>query len=224
VQSLICQGAQDTPLNLSLAFRCAALEIIMSYCLNYSPSAITYAGFRYPLISLERAIPFNWVMKYIPAFRFLMDPPRILARLLPRSIRTISEFRRQIALHLDEILASPDRLYDGNERETIYHFLIAHDVESRHKPLSREELYHETLTLLMAGSDTVGNTCTVGFFHVLNNPKIHRQLVHELHHAWPDPDANMSASALEKLPYLVRYFLSLNEHTHESNYFYSRPP
>lgn len=57
--------------------------------------------------------------------------------------------------------------------------------------------------MVSAGSDTVGNTATVGTFHILNNEKILEALVRELEQAWPDVSINMNYERLEKLPYLV---------------------
>jgi len=54
-----------------------------------------------------------------------------------------------------------------------------------------------------AGSDNVGNVCTVGTFYLLSSPRAQAALLRELVEAWPDKDSAMSYEALEKLPYLT---------------------
>ena len=57
-----------------------------------------------------------------------------------------------------------------------------------------------------AGSDTVGNTCTVATYHILSNKHVHQKLMSVLREAWADRDAPASYEILEKLPYLVSRF------------------
>jgi cytochrome P450 len=166
-------------------------------------------GFQYPfLVSMERTFRISWLFKYLPAILpYLMDAPSYIVVLLPRSIRDIFDFRYQIASKLEEILEKPDILHNS-KRQTVYHHLIAGNIGDRgYRELTREELLHETHTLLGAGSDTVGNACTVGFFHVLNNPEVHHRLLNELDSAWSSKETDMPTSALEKMPYLVALLL-----------------
>jgi hypothetical protein len=54
-----------------------------------------------------------------------------------------------------------------------------------------------------AGSDTVGNVCTVGTYHVLSDSRVQTTLVKELEAVWPDRDTGVGYEILEKLPFLV---------------------
>jgi cytochrome P450 len=205
VQSLISQGANNTPVNLYLAFRCTTLEIIMAYCLNQSPGAIKTPGFRHHfLISAQRWVSMNWIFKYLPAIRpLLMNPPRYIVNLLPASARGVFDFLHQIDLQLDEILANPEILQREDQRKTVFSHLLELGGSGADRALTRVELLQEAHALLLAGSDTVGHTCYVGFFHVLKTPGVIRRLVDEINHAWPDKDLGVPSSTLEKLPYLV---------------------
>ncbi|KAJ3559955.1 hypothetical protein NP233_g11133 [Leucocoprinus birnbaumii] len=69
--------------------------------------------------------------------------------------------------------------------------------------LSRDYLLDEGLYMRFAGSDTVGNTCTVALFYILNSPDVQKALLHELMEAWPDKEMNVGYEKLEKLPYLT---------------------
>ena len=63
-----------------------------------------------------------------------------------------------------------------------------------------------------AGSDTVGNTCTVATYHILSNKRVYDTLTAALKLAWPDKDVPVRYETLEKLPYLVsfvQFFLSI---------------
>ena len=185
-----------------MAFRCASLEIITSYCLDRSFNSLDVPKFEHPfLISLQRAIPFFWVLKYVPFLNsVLVNPPEWIYSigLLDRGI---FNFRRLVADDIDRILAKPDVLHES-EQETIYHHLLAVS-QTEDGLIAREDLFQEVLAATLAGSDTVGNTCTTGFFHILSNPEVLRKLVAELDHAWPDMNSQLDFQTKEKLPYLV---------------------
>ncbi|EEB99583.1 hypothetical protein MPER_00713, partial [Moniliophthora perniciosa FA553] len=72
-----------------------------------------------------------------------------------------------------------------------------------HVPLTRKDLIDEALTLVGAGTDTVGTTSTVGIFYVLQAPAITKKLKDELRSAWPDVESPVGLVVLEKLPYLT---------------------
>lgn len=74
-------------------------------------------------------------------------------------------------------------------------------------PLSRAYLLDEGLYMRFAGSDTVGNVCTVALYYILTNPHVHQTLLGELMEIWPDKDLLVGYEKLEKLPYLVSYSL-----------------
>jgi len=64
-------------------------------------------------------------------------------------------------------------------------------------------MFQEALALLFAGSDTVGNTTSVGVFHVLYHQDVLNKLKAELVAIWPDPETRIDYTTLEKLPYLT---------------------
>ncbi|KAJ6543688.1 cytochrome P450, partial [Mycena sp. CBHHK59/15] len=68
---------------------------------------------------------------------------------------------------------------------------------------SKKSLIDESLTLLGAGSETVGNVVTTGVFHILSNKQIRGKLIMELEQSWPNLSSRMSYQMLEKLPYLT---------------------
>lgn len=51
----------------------------------------------------------------------------------------------------------------------------------------------------------MGNTLSVGTFHILSNPEIYKSFMNELLANWQKLDEPLAYEELEKLPYLVRY-------------------
>jgi cytochrome P450 len=111
--------------------------------------------------------------------------------------------RKQMGDQIDDILVNPASLEDA-DHEIIYHHLLKPQPGKGWNPMfPRNTLLDEALTLRFAGSDTVGNTCTVGTFYVLRDQHVYTKLINELDVFWPDRDSTMSYETLEKLPYLV---------------------
>lgn len=69
--------------------------------------------------------------------------------------------------------------------------------------LSRDYLLDEGLYMRFAGSDTVGNACTVALYHILDDPHVQKTLLQELMEVWPDKGLGVGYEKLEKLPYLT---------------------
>ncbi len=71
---------------------------------------------------------------------------------------------------------------------------------------SLEELSADAVFLLIAGTDTTAHNLIVATYSTLINPPILASLRAELRKAMPDKDSLLDWAALEKLPYLVRFF------------------
>ena len=59
------------------------------------------------------------------------------------------------------------------------------------------------MAIVGAGTDTVASAMVMSTCHVLENPEMHARLTEELQAAYPDPNAEMKWTDLEKLPYLT---------------------
>lgn len=90
---------------------------------------------------------------------------------------------------------------------TICHRLLHPSVIHYYDLRSTQYLLDEALSFLQAGSDTVGNTCTVGTFYVLNDKLVLSNLIEELQSIWPDQDETVELATLQTLPYLVIHLL-----------------
>lgn len=153
---------------------------------------------------MESSIEFLWNLTYVPILhRLLPHIPESLAVWLNPGTKGFLDIRAAMSTQIDKLLADPG-LLDLADQEIIYHHLLAPKPEKGPLEIpSKKSLLEEALNLLFAGSDTVGNACTVGTFHVLNDERVYNSLVRELDAAWPDKDSKMGYEGLEKLPYLV---------------------
>jgi cytochrome P450 len=198
-------GSEGKVIDMSMAIRCTTLEIVTSYSLDRTLGAIDYPDFQHPfIIGLHSTMSVIWVLKYLPWLTpIVTNPSDWVASKLPH-LRSIFEFRHDVRKDIDEILDNPDILQNA-EHPTVYqHLLAAPEARKDKRDLTRDEMFHEAINLLCAGTDTVGNTTTVGCFHVLNNKSVLERLTSELRTAWPDPNTHVGYATLEKLPYLVR--------------------
>jgi len=191
--------------NLDLAFRSTSLEIITSYCFAKSSNALDSENFEHAILTaMDQTLPMIWVFKHFPLIKkLLLGVPECFASVLKPSTKGILEQRKQMGSQIDEILKDPSSLQNADHETIYHHFLTPQPDNQRLPPVTREWLLDEGLYMRFAGSDTVGNTCTVATYHILSNKHVHRKLMSVLREAWPDRDAPASYETLEKLPYLV---------------------
>jgi hypothetical protein len=177
------------------------MEVITTYCFAQSFEAIDFPNFQHPMIiSLDSSGFMIFLMQHFPfVIPFILGIPRWLARLISPDSLEMQFFLKTLEAQIDKILANPTML-ESEEHPTVYHHLIGADVEVK---VSKKALQDESAVLLAAGTDTVGNACMIGTFHLLSNRPLKDKLVSELRAAWPDLDSPLSLEKLEKLPYLV---------------------
>lgn len=192
---------------MHMAFRSTTIDIITAYCFANSFDALDASEFQHPiLVGLQTGITSSWILKYLPwMLSALENAPNWVIDCLPHEHQFFRDLRNYASGQIDGFLEDPVSL-DRADQITIFHQLLTPDTKSGQIP-SRRSLAGETMALLAAGHDTVGGACTVGTYHVLSNPVVHRRLKEELSQAWPDEDSPMPYQALEKLPYLVRFIL-----------------
>ncbi|KAJ7076208.1 cytochrome P450 [Mycena belliarum] len=193
----------NSPCNIFMAVRSTTLDIIASYCFAQSFDTMDHPEFRHPiLLAILSGISVIWTLKYFPFLYYLSEraPGWLMHRISPVS-KGYTELFAFLSRHLDSILADPTKL-DVADHETIFHHLL-HPSTKQHNIPSRKSLLDESLTLLGAGSETVGNVVTTGVFHVFRNKHISNRLMMELDAAWPDRSHSVGFQSLEKLPYLT---------------------
>ncbi|EDR13906.1 uncharacterized protein LACBIDRAFT_244728 [Laccaria bicolor S238N-H82] len=188
-----------------VSFRSTSLEIITSYCFGQSSNALDSCDFQNGILTaMDQTLPMIWVFKHFPLIKhLLLGVPESFASVLKPSTTGILEQRRQMGAQIDAILKDPSSLKHA-DHETIYHYFLTPQPENqRLPPITREWLLDEGLYMRFAGSDTVGNTCTVATYHILANKDVRDRLAQEVKEAWPERDAPASYETLERLPYLT---------------------
>ncbi|KAF8966429.1 cytochrome P450 [Flammula alnicola] len=212
ISRLAAYQPRRTAADLHLALRSVTLDIITSYCFGQSFSALNHPGFSHPVaISMDATLHLCWVFKHVPILRKLVDHcPKWIGLALMPGTKGYYDQADQLGAQIDEILQNSGILQNA-EHDTMYSYFITKQGDSKeglpkmseNKEKVRTWLLHEGLNLRFAGSETVGNACTIASFFVLRDPRIKATLVKELEEAWPDVDVPLGYEALEKLPYLT---------------------
>lgn len=117
----------------------------------------------------------------------LTNPPAAVAR------TQFAAYGRQI----DKILNHKDEA----KHPTVFHSL-RDDPGLPASEKSRPRLVAEAASLVGAGTLTTAHTLSIGSFHIMSNPAIHKSLMAELESAMPDPAQCPGLQTLEQLPYL----------------------
>ncbi|ESK87846.1 benzoate 4-monooxygenase cytochrome p450 [Moniliophthora roreri MCA 2997] len=196
------------PVNLSYAFKCTSLDLITEYSFAQCFHALQAPDFRDPtLCAIHDSLPDFWKMRHFPILLKAAEVmPEWFTLSLNPSAKPALDLRRNLSTQVDKLLENKEAL-NAVDHETIYHHMLGpaenDAAASRHVPLTRQDLVDEAMTLVGAGSDTVGLTSTVGTFYVLQNPAIAQKLKDELKSVWPDVESPVGLTVLEKLPYLT---------------------
>ncbi|KAF9057730.1 cytochrome P450 [Panaeolus papilionaceus] len=184
---------QKYPTDMFFASRSAALDIVTHYFFGLCINSLEYPGFSAPvLLDIQNALPLLWVLKTFPWIMYLLmrlptwTPGRLYAQFL--SFLRLQSF-------ISDFLEKASAPKGSQPQSTLC------DIFSTTNDLSHS-LLDEALSIVQAGSDTVGNTCTLGVYHVLRQETIRNQLVAELIAAYPDNDQPLDLRVLQSLPYL----------------------
>ncbi|KAL4265469.1 cytochrome P450 family protein [Pleurotus pulmonarius] len=191
-------------IDLHRACRCATLEIILSYCFAGEYDILGAPDFAHPLIiAVENVMPLALVFKHFPfAYDALLWLDSQFKRFRQDSFGP-GELMESLSQQIDELLVHPE-LLQQQDHDTIYHHLLTPNPTKGQLAIpSKKSLLEEAMNLVAAGSDTVGNTSTVGTYYILSNPDVFVKLSNELKQHWPDPTIPLKYETLEKLPYLT---------------------
>lgn len=154
--------------------------MIPSFCFGKGFGAMESEGFACPLLmTIQASTPLLFLIKSFPWIpRVLSFSPYFVSSCFPWHIDLQPTVRQQIKDLVDFATETP-AVADEGRMPCVYHHPLSMHQSSVFLDVG-QSLLEEALSLLQAGSDTVGNTCTVGAFHVLHNPTTHRKPVQEL--------------------------------------------
>jgi len=199
----------NEPVNMHMAYRSATLDIIMEYLFARCYDAISARHFRNStIVSLQESLSTLFVLKHFPlVFTILKILPDWLVNKLDSSAKGFIRIVHTCETHANEVLSNPEEKLHNASHEIVYHHLVTPDPAKRSEMPTKKRLSNEASSLLNAGSDTVGGTCTTGTFYVLNDERILRRLRTELDEARKERGMGVKESlgfeVLEKLPYLT---------------------
>jgi cytochrome P450 len=198
-------NSPDSSVDMAPAYRSLTTDVITSYSFAENTNTLDVPNFVHPIIQdVEETFQMWWISRHFPFVTSLMDifPSKFMAWLLPK-FRGFLEAKDLLESQVNKIIENPESL-SSVDHETIYHVLLEPKLSTQER-LTRTALLHEAWLLLQAGSDTVGNTATIGTFYGLKDKRIRAKLIEELSEAWPDKESPMSYVVLEKLPYLTAF-------------------
>jgi hypothetical protein len=201
---------QGSPVNLHMAYLSTSMEVITTYCFARSYNVVTAPDFQHPILSalVSTGRIFNFVQHFPFMDKFVFNMPPWLARILSPESLAYGGFIGALASQIDELLDNPAVL-EKSEHEIIYHHLLTPPPGKDSGIPSKASLLDEASVMAAAGTDTVGNACTIGTFYILSDATVRGKLIQELRNSWPDSDEPMGYEKLEKLPYLVSGSYSL---------------
>ena len=208
VDQLVCKLANRgcVPSNMFLAYRAATLDIITEYLFGHCQNNVNYPDFKAPLlIDIQTSVPMLWLLKSFPFIVSVLPlVPHWLAPNIHDQFRAFCSVQTFLVSCLDRSNKEA-KAYDGLDHWTICHRLFDPSFCTPQLTFTNLAWLDEALSLIQAGSDTVGNTCTVGTFFVLNEKRILSRLTEELCSVWPEGDDCIDVAVLQTLPYLVSF-------------------
>lgn len=185
------------------------MDTITSFCFAKSVDALAEPDFRAPIIeAMEASLPAFVLFKHFSIIRRAVFgmPPWLSVLVSPQTAGLI-RLQQVLGAQVTDVVKNPESL-QGAPHRIIYHELLNPEA-SKGLPLpSAGSLYEEAQALMFGGSDTTGNTLMLGTFHLLESPGLLERMKEELLRAWPALDKPPRFEDLEKLPFLVRSFLS----------------
>ncbi|KAK9343599.1 cytochrome P450 [Lipomyces starkeyi] len=178
---LTARDATGKSSDLFFAFRCFTMDTITAFCFAKSIDTMDAPEFKAPIVeAMEAANPTFVLFKHFALFRKLIFslPPSLAMKFSPETAGL-------------------------TQHPIIYSRLLDPAVQNGHRVPVPGSLYEEGQALMFAGTDTVGNTLMVGFFHILDQPALQVRLREEIRQAWPELSQPPDVQMLEKLPLLT---------------------
>ncbi|KAL0570421.1 hypothetical protein V5O48_011535 [Marasmius crinis-equi] len=193
------------PADLFYAYRATTMDIIMFYLFAQEFGALDYPGFAHPLlIGLDEILRASWVKYHFRPLGVLMQmfPESIVRKLNPMLVPILDK-RNDIARRIDELTLedSGDKGAGRAEgRKAIFDVWLDRSTGKNPWIVPKSQIMDECASMQFAGSDTVGNACMIGTFHLLKNKMVLAKLRRELDGLTQE---QMTYETLEKLPYLT---------------------
>ncbi|KAF9260619.1 cytochrome P450 [Marasmius fiardii PR-910] len=205
-RKLSSYAASDCPVNMTFAYRATTLDVITSYLFAQEINTLDYPDFQHPMLStISKLLQNIWFSKYFPIPTPEQLPEFLVRHFLPMALPVLDQQKR-LSQQLEKLANEPPSTDKLGHRVIFDAFLDEKSDGRTSWVIPRAQLLDEALGLQIAGSDTVANTCMIGTYHVLSNPKVLSTLRRELDEFWSsvlDDELCPKCEKLERLPYLT---------------------
>ncbi|KAL8871184.1 MAG: hypothetical protein Q9174_002934 [Haloplaca sp. 1 TL-2023] len=185
-------------LKLTNLFSAIAADVSMEITFARSDDAVAMDEFLHPICAANQEVKSG--VHFVTHFPWLNHLSNPLLSFVP-SLRPVHDFRQGIHDQVSEIL---DARSKGKTMEKNRSSMFVDVLDSNLPPMEKTavRLQHDAITVLGGAVDTIANTFSVGFYHIITQPAIYKQLREELTTAMPDASEIPSWATLQKLPYL----------------------
>jgi cytochrome P450 len=198
--------AAARPVDLHHMFRGVSVDVISEYAFNQSYALLDSPDLGANFFAMVRGIgPAMWFFQQFPPLKdvALTIPLSVMESYMGPAMRQVAMLQREAMARLQGVRGSMAAGKLPTGRPTIFSELVDPEKQSGYPVPPLDELKDEVYAVLAAAADTTGNAMTVAAYKVLCNPHIYQTLREELLEAFPDPDARLEFTKLEKLPYLT---------------------
>ena len=202
----------ESGVDLHHAFRAVSVDVISEFafgsCYDFLDKDDTGADF----FEMARGIgPALYAFQQIPSLQELaLEIPPWLAPLLSRPLGYVTSMQAECIRQIDAVKEKMRQGHDTGRSNIFTSLLSTDDKPEGFRVPTTLELKDEAYSVLVAAADTTGNAMTVAAFNTIHNPEIYEKLAKELEYHFPDRASQLPFVELERLPYLVRPSLFVN--------------
>jgi hypothetical protein len=196
------------PADLHHAFRCVSVDVITDYAFDKSYDLLDTKDLGAEFFRMVRGLgPAMYAFQQFPTLRAVMlkVPPSIAVH-MGGAMKQVTTLQQEGVKQLNDV---KKRMADGggklsSTRPTIFSELQDPEKQDGRPVPPAWQLKDEVYSILAAAADTTGNAMTVAAYNVIKEPEMYAKVRKEILAAYPDANAKLEFTKLEKLPYLVR--------------------
>ncbi|OJD15879.1 hypothetical protein AJ78_03897 [Emergomyces pasteurianus Ep9510] len=192
-------------IDLHNGFRAISVDVITDYAFDNCYNLLEQEDFGVPFFNMIRDTGTGiWFFQQFPSLQpIAFAIPFWLAKIVSESLTMMMKMHQSCRRQILRVKAAVDAAEEPRtSRVTIFHQLLKPDSVKEYTVPTVEQLVHEAYIVVAAAADTTGNAMTIALYNSVLKPEIYTKLTAEMKGAFPDPDAELDLSTLEKLPYL----------------------
>jgi cytochrome P450 len=191
------------PVDLHHATRCVSVDVISEYAFDKGYNLLDSPDFGIEFFRLVGGIgPAFHIFQQIPFMqKYAYAIPPSIAVHLGGSFKQVTALQQECLRNLESTKAAMDAGTLNEGRKTIFSECLKGNEDD--PPLPVVQLKDEVYSVIAAAAETTGNAMSYALYKILGDPEIYTTLREELFAAFPDREAKLELTIVEKLPYLV---------------------